>query len=124
MEKFLKKNWFKLVILFLVLLATISVFYYYIFFLPRYEQATLNQQKQTASQDTQDKQDAQTAEFRKECQATNDQTATQYTDFLNTCTLYNSYTYCSNSEAGKMFQTQLNIPIEKCITTKQSQYYQ
>jgi len=56
--------------------------------------------------------------YRQECKEDQEELGQQYTDFLNTCTRYNSEEYCFNSPAGKIFAQDLSITIQECIDWK------
>ena len=122
MRRFLKENWFKGGILVAVTLVGISVFYYYIFFLPQKEKLAIEQKNQEQLVSEQSKKDTQKEEFIKECEVTRNNTAQQYTDFLNTCTKYNSEEYCMSSGVGKMFQGDMTPNfIQLCVQNKQAE---
>ena len=46
MKQFLKENWFKIIIAFIILLIGFSVFYYLVYFIPQKEKTIMEQQKQ------------------------------------------------------------------------------
>ncbi|MCX6757961.1 MAG: hypothetical protein NTZ44_03730 [Candidatus Nomurabacteria bacterium] len=64
-------------------------------------------------------------EYRKECEASQNKTIEQLNDFLDTCSKYNSESYCLNSEAGKLYQGELTPEsIQACINNKKLKYSQ
>lgn len=68
MKNFLKENWFKLVIALMVVVAGLSIAYYYVLFLPQKEQARLEQQRQEQLAEELKEQQAKLEKRKTECQ--------------------------------------------------------
>lgn len=118
MKKFIKEHWFKVGILFLALIASFSVFYYYLVFKPQQDRAVL--QQQILAQD-----EAQTQQITQQQQAQSEvtsqaQTAAAKGQQLKDCVdaAHQSYVNQGQTLCTNLGYTQTQIDNRQCLLSK------
>ncbi len=123
MKNFIAENWFKLGILVILLLFSMSLFYYLVIFLPHKQELAETKKEQEQLNKEQEKVNAKKEVYRKECAKTEEENTKSFEDFINTCSRGNSVDYCVDSEAGKIYaQTIGSDFIISCVSNKLKNY--
>lgn len=119
MKNFIKEHWFKVGILFLALIASSSVFYYYLVFKPQQDKAVLQQQI-LAQNEAQAQQITQQQQVQSEA-TSQAQAATTKEQQLKTCVdaAHQGYVNQGQSFCENLGYTQTQIDDKQCLLSKE-----